>query len=87
MQVARAFGFPFFLGKSCGVIEFFSAKSPADQELLEMIGSVGQQIGQFQERKRAEEKLAQLLISERTALADSEKANRLKDEFFGDAVA
>jgi CheY-like chemotaxis protein/nitrogen-specific signal transduction histidine kinase len=49
--------------------------------LLEMIGSVGQQIGQFRERKRAEEKLAQLLISERTALADSEKANRLKDEF------
>jgi PAS domain S-box-containing protein len=78
-----AFGFPILLGEEVvGVIEFFSREiRRPDQELLEMIGSVGQQIGQFRERKRAEEKLAQLLISERTALADSEKANRLKDEF------
>jgi len=78
-----AFGFPILLGEEVvGVIEFFSREiRRPDQELLDMIGSVGQQIGQFQERKRAEEKLAQLLISERTALADSEKANRLKDEF------
>jgi PAS domain S-box-containing protein len=32
-------------------------------------------------RKRTEEKLAQLLVRERTARADAEKANRLKDEF------
>jgi PAS domain S-box-containing protein len=32
-------------------------------------------------RKRAEEKVAQLLVRERTARADAEKANRLKDEF------
>ena len=32
-------------------------------------------------RKRTEEKLAQLLMRERTARADAEKANRLKDEF------
>ena len=78
-----AFGFPILLGEEVvGVIEFFSREiRRPDQELLDMIGSVGQQIGQFQERKRAEEKLAQLLVSERTALADSEKANRLKDEF------
>src|SRR5258708_4853628 len=78
-----AFGFPILLGEEVvGVIEFFSREiRRPDQELLEMISSVGQQIGQFQERKRAEEKLAQLLISERTALADSENANRLKDEF------
>src|SRR5215203_952036 len=32
-------------------------------------------------RKRAEERMAQLLVRERTARADAEKANRLKDEF------
>src|SRR5215203_6408157 len=32
-------------------------------------------------RKKTEEKLAHLLIRERTARADAEKANRLKDEF------
>jgi PAS domain S-box-containing protein len=32
-------------------------------------------------RKRTEEKLAHLLVRERTARADAEKANRLKDEF------
>lgn len=77
------FGFPILLGDEViGVIEFFSQdiRQP-DEELLEMIGSVGSQIGQFQERKRAEEKLAHLLVRERSARADAEKANRLKDEF------
>jgi signal transduction histidine kinase len=32
-------------------------------------------------RKKTEEKLAQLLVRERAARADAEKANRLKDEF------
>ena len=32
-------------------------------------------------RKKTEEKVAQLLVRERTARADAEKANRLKDEF------
>ena len=32
-------------------------------------------------RKRAEERVAHLLVRERTARADAEKANRLKDEF------
>jgi PAS domain S-box-containing protein len=77
------FGFPIQLGNEVlGVIEFFSQEiRQPDHELLEMIGSVGSQIGQFQERKRAEEKLAHLLVRERTARADAEKANRLKDEF------
>jgi PAS domain S-box-containing protein len=77
------FGFPILLGNEIiGVIEFFSRdiRQP-DRELLEMIGSVGSQIGQFQERKRAEEKLAHLFVRERSARADAEKANRLKDEF------
>jgi PAS domain S-box-containing protein len=32
-------------------------------------------------RKKTDEKLAQLLVRERTARSDAEKANRLKDEF------
>jgi CheY-like chemotaxis protein/nitrogen-specific signal transduction histidine kinase len=46
-----------------------------------MVVGIGGQIGQFTERKRAEERLAALLESERAARADAEKANRLKDEF------
>ena len=77
------FGFPILLGDEViGVIEFFSQEiRQPDPELIETIGSVGRQIGQFQERKRAEEKLAHLLVRERSARADAEKANRLKDEF------
>jgi PAS domain S-box-containing protein len=78
-----AFGFPILLGEEVvGVLEFFSREiRQPDQDLLKMIGAVGSQIGQFQELKRAEEKLAQLLVRERSARADSDKANRLKDEF------
>src|SRR5687768_4897954 len=47
-----AFGFPILLGDEVvGVIEFFSQEiRQPDQDLLDMIGSVGFQIGQFQER-------------------------------------
>ena len=77
------FGFPIQIGNEVlGVIEFYSMEiRQPDTELLEMIGSVSRQIGQFQERKRAEEKLAHLLVRERSARADAETANRLKDEF------
>lgn len=77
------FGFPVLLGDEVvGVIEFFSQEiRQPDQDLLELINNVGNQIGQFHERKRAEEKLAQLLVRERAARADAENANRLKDEF------
>lgn len=78
-----AFGFPILLGDEVvGVMEFFSQQiRQPDQDLNDMITSVGFQIGQFHERKRAEEKLAHLLVRERAARADAEKANRLKDEF------
>jgi PAS domain S-box-containing protein len=78
-----AFGFPILLGDEVvGVMEFFSQEiRQPDQDLNDMIASVGFQIGQFHERKRAEEKLAHLLVRERAARADAEKANRLKDEF------
>src|SRR5687767_418060 len=78
-----AFGFPILLGDEVvGVMEFFSEQMrQPDRDLNDMITSVGFQIGQFHERKRAEEKLAHLLVRERAARGDAEKANRLKDEF------
>ncbi len=52
-----AFAFPIQLkNKVLGVMEFFSTKTQApDDALLAMMGSIGSQIGQFIERKNAEE--------------------------------
>ena len=52
-----AFGLPILLGgEVLGVIEFFSREiRQPDQELLNMLATIGSQIGQFIERKRAEE--------------------------------
>jgi PAS domain S-box-containing protein len=51
-----AFAFPLLLGgEVLGVIEFFSREiSKPDQELLNTLATIGSQIGQFIERKRAE---------------------------------
>lgn len=78
-----AFGFPILLGgEVAGVIEFFSPeiREPQD-ELLKLVAGIGGQIGQFIERKKAEEESAELFERERAARADAEQANRLKDEF------
>ena len=52
-------GFPITVGTKCvGVMEFFSQEiRQPDRELLEMLGALGSQIGQFIERKRVEEEL------------------------------
>jgi len=52
-----AFGFPILLGRDVlGVIEFFSREiRQPDQDLLDMLATIGSQIGQFIERKGAEE--------------------------------
>lgn len=78
-----AFGFPILLaGEVWGVIEFFSSEiREPDAELLRLAAGIGGQIGQFTERRRAEEESAELFKRERAARADAEKANRLKDEF------
>ncbi|HWP59186.1 MAG TPA: GAF domain-containing protein [Candidatus Acidoferrales bacterium] len=57
------FGFPIlFGGKLLGVMEFFSREiREPDDALIAMFGSIGGQIGQFMERKRAEQKLAHAL--------------------------
>jgi signal transduction histidine kinase/integral membrane sensor domain MASE1/ActR/RegA family two-component response regulator len=54
-----AFGFPIRLGEEVlGVIEFFSREiRQPDKDLLLMFATVGGQIGQFIERKRAEQAL------------------------------
>jgi len=54
-----AFGFPVSLeGDVVGVMEFFSREiREPDIELIEMLGAIGSQIGQFIERRRAEEEL------------------------------
>ncbi len=54
-----AFGFPILLrGEVLGVIEFFSREiRQPDQELLNMLATIGSQIGQFIERMRAEDAL------------------------------
>jgi PAS domain S-box-containing protein len=53
------FAFPILLaGRVLGVIEFFSQEiRPPDTRLLAMMSAVGSQLGQFIERKRAEEAL------------------------------
>jgi PAS domain S-box-containing protein len=62
-----AFGFPILLGgEALGVIEFFSREiRQPDQELLNVLATIGSQVGQFIERKRAEQ-----------ALRDSERSLR-----------
>jgi PAS domain S-box-containing protein len=54
-----AFAFPVRLGeRALGVIEFFSREiRQPDQELLNVLATIGSQIGQFIERKRAEQAL------------------------------
>jgi len=55
------FAFPIFFRKHfLAVMEFFSREiREPDEELLRMFASIGSQIGQFMERKRAEEALQQ----------------------------
>ena len=54
-----AFAFPISFGKHfVGVMEFFSVEiREPDEDVLKMFGSIGSQIGQFVQRKRAEEAL------------------------------
>jgi diguanylate cyclase (GGDEF)-like protein/PAS domain S-box-containing protein len=57
-----AFGFPILAGaQPLGVMEFYSReiKQP-DEALLQMVRAIGSQIGQFIQRKQAEDKVTQL---------------------------
>lgn len=54
-----AFAFPIFFGRNfIGVMEFFSLEiRERDEDVLKIFSSIGSQIGQFVQRKRAEEAL------------------------------
>ncbi len=65
-----AFGFPVLLGPEVvAVLEFFSCKiRRPDEELLKLLATVGSQIGQFAERRRAEDQLQTLFETSRDLL-------------------
>jgi len=63
-------------------MEFFSHEiREPDSALLAAFSGIGSQIGQFLERKDAEEDRENLLAREKAARTEAEEANRLKDEF------
>jgi PAS domain S-box-containing protein len=71
-----AFAFPIMLhGETSGVIEFFSRESQEpDRLLLEMMTGVGNQIGQFLERKQVEAEREQIVQREQRARGEAEAA-------------
>ena len=78
-----AFGVPILLGaQALGVLEFFSDQiQQPDQRLLEMMSAIGSQIGQFIERKEAEDALRVYASDLETARKRAEEATRAKSEF------
>ncbi len=70
-----AFAFPIKSGgEVLGVAEFLNHRiQPPDSDLLQMVSTLGNQIGQFIVRKRMEEERAQLL--------EAEQAARVREEF------
>jgi signal transduction histidine kinase/DNA-binding response OmpR family regulator len=82
-----AFGFPLLLGdRVLGVMEFFSSEiREPDQTLLEMLTTVGTQLGQFIDRKRAQEeharRLMQLVAELDASRRRAEEAANAKSEF------
>lgn len=78
-----AFGFPILLGSEVlGVLEFFSRQiQKPDTKLLEMMGAIGSQIGQFIERREAEQELRVYAHELEIAKAQAEEATKAKSEF------
>jgi signal transduction histidine kinase/integral membrane sensor domain MASE1/ActR/RegA family two-component response regulator len=78
-----AFAFPILSGDQfLGLMEFFSSQiREPDEDLLATFSGIGSQIGQFVERKRAEEERERFLGRELVARNEAEEANRIKDEF------
>jgi two-component system sensor histidine kinase/response regulator len=78
-----AFGFPIRLGAEVlGVLEFFSHQiQRPDVQLLDMMGAVGSQIGQFIERKDVEDALRMYARDLEIARNRAEEAARAKSEF------
>jgi signal transduction histidine kinase len=69
-------------GEVIGVMEFFSTQTQQpDDELISVLNTIGGQIGQFLERRRAEEGREALLVAAQNARKSAEEASRMKDEF------
>ncbi len=60
--IRSAFGFPIMTGtRPLGVLEFYSrAVEPPDDALLQVVRAIGSQLGQFIQRRQAEDKVMQL---------------------------
>jgi signal transduction histidine kinase len=81
-----SFGLPILIGDEViGVLEFFSRRVRfPDSAVLDLVSSLGQQIGQFIERKRAEAAAAaaeQQLVLQRTEAALLAERERLRRQF------
>ncbi|HEX3084125.1 MAG TPA: GAF domain-containing protein, partial [Pyrinomonadaceae bacterium] len=73
-QLHSAFGLPVKVGDEVsGVLEFFSAeRQSSDESVLELMGAIGNQIGQFIERESAEAERAKLYEREQRARLELE---------------
>ena len=82
-RLRGAMGFPILVGSEVlGVLEFFSRQiQKPDSRLLEMMGAIGSQIGQFIERCQAEEALRVYARDLEIAKQFAEEATRTKSEF------
>jgi PAS domain S-box-containing protein len=71
LDLRAGFAFPILVGETCtGVMSFFTREALAlDGPLLDMMAAIGQEIGQFVQRTRAE-KLLRLRIRQQAAVAD-----------------
>jgi PAS domain S-box-containing protein len=78
-----AVGFPIVLAReTLGVMEFFSREiRQPEEELLELMATIGSQIGYFIRRKRAEEELQRYSRELELAKSRAEAATRAKGEF------
>jgi PAS domain S-box-containing protein len=100
-EIHAALAFPILLGEEAlGVIEFFSREiRQPDLELLNVLATIGSQIGQFIERKRAEQALRESEAKFRAAIdgiaglvaimapsGELESVNRPIIEYFGRSV-
>jgi len=77
------FGFPVAIsGQVEGVIEFFSGQvEEPDESLLEVVGTLGVQLGQALEHRRGQEALARSQRELAARVAELAESDRSKDEF------